>query len=217
MGNRILSPLNRKAQVHYHYLLERVEHRLGGELYCIRVVPRYRSTQLVEGFLWLSSADWTIRRMNLKGRYDLVRFQLSMQMGEEEDTKYLPVLLNLDLNFKFLKNHLEMKYTGWMKYSSVVYRKPGEEWIVKKTNDHNLSNSYTLSCDTSRLVVERDSFNRIRPIPLSAYEDSLYRSADERRLKREADTIKAEPTKLKKNMVFLGQLGGCLGLASYVH
>lgn len=201
MGNRILSPLNRKAQVHYHYLLERVEHRLGGELYCIRVVPRYRSTQLVEGFLWLSSADWTIRRMNLKGRYDLVRFQLSMQMGEEEDTKYLPVLLNLDLNFKFLKNHLEMKYTGWMKYSSVVYRKPGEEWIVKKTNDHNLSNSYTLSCDTSRLVVERDSFNRIRPIPLSAYEDSLYRSADERRLKREADTIKAEPTKLKKNMV----------------
>lgn len=29
MGNRILSPLNRKAQVHYHYLLERVEHRLG--------------------------------------------------------------------------------------------------------------------------------------------------------------------------------------------
>ena len=94
-----------------------------------------------------------------------------------------------------------------MKYSSVVYRKPGEEWIVKKTNDHNLSNSYILSCDTSRLVVERDSFNRIRPIPLSAYEDSLYRSADERRLKREADTIKAEPTKLKKNMVFLGQLG----------
>lgn len=56
-------------------------------------------------------------------------------------------------------------------------------------------------------MVERDSFNRIRPIPLSAYEDSLYRSADERRLKREADTIKAEPTKLKKNMVFLGQLG----------
>ena len=214
MGNRILSPLNRKAQVHYHYLLERVEHRLGGELYCIRVVPRYRSTQLVEGFLWLSSADWTIRRMNLKGRYDLVRFQLSMQMGEEEDTKYLPVLLNLDLNFKFLKNHLEMKYTGWMKYSSVVYRKPGEEWIVKKTNDHNLSNSYTLSCDTSRLVVERDSFNRIRPIPLSAYEDSLYRSADERRLKREADTIKAEPTKLKKNMVFLGQLGDAL-ISSY--
>lgn len=132
MGNRILSPLNRKAQVHYHYLLERVEHRLGGELYCIRVVPRYRSTQLVEGFLWLSSADWTIRRMNLKGRYDLVRFQLSMQMGEEEDTKYLPVLLNLDLNFKFLKNHLEMKYTGWMKYSSVVYRKPGRNGLSRK-------------------------------------------------------------------------------------
>ena len=213
MGNRILSPLNRKAQVHYHYLLERVEH--GWEENCIAFVS-YPVTgarswwKVFCGFI----SDWTIRRMNLKGRYDLVRFQLSMQMGEEEDTKYLPVLLNLDLNFKFLKNHLEMKYTGWMKYSSVVYRKPGEEWIVKKTNDHNLSNSYTLSCDTSRLVVERDSFNRIRPIPLSAYEDSLYRSADERRLKREADTIKAEPTKLKKNMVFLGQLGDAL-ISSY--
>lgn len=214
MGNKLLSPLNEKARVHYRYLLESVEPRLEGELYCIRVLPRYRSTQLVEGVLWLSSSDWTIRRMSLKGRYDLIRFHLDMQMGEEEDTKYLPVLMNLDLNFKFLKNHLEMKYTGWMRYSSVTYRKPGEEWIGKKTDDHNLSNSYTLTCDTSRLVVERDSFNRIRPIPLSSYEDSLYRMADERRRQREADTLKSPPTKFKKNMVFLGQIGDAL-ISSY--
>ena len=93
MGNRILSPLNRKAQVHYHYLLERVELTGWGES-CIAFVSYLviGARSLVEGFLWLSSADWTIRRMNLKGRYDLVRFQLSMQMGEEDDTKYLPVL-----------------------------------------------------------------------------------------------------------------------------
>ena len=214
MGNKLLSPLSEKARVHYRYLLESVEHRLGGEWYCIRVVPRYRSTQLVEGVLWLSSTDWTIRKMSLRGRYDLIHFHLSMQMGEEDETKYLPILMNLDLNFKFLKNHLEMKYTGWMRYSSVVFRQPGEEWIIKKTNEHNLSNSYTLTCDTSRLVVERDSFNRIRPIPLSLEEDSLYLQADERSRQRAADTLMTEPTKFKKNMVFLGQIGDAL-ISSY--
>lgn len=217
MENRLLSPLNSKAKMHYHYVLDSISHQLGGDWYKIKIIPRYHSTQLLEGNVWISSEDWSIRYMNVKGRYDLIEFHLFMQMGNTEETRCLPALFNLDLNFKFLRNHLEMHYTGWMKYKEVEFRKPGEQPVAVRTkkSDYNLSNSYTLTCDTSQLVINRDSFNRIRPIPLSVFEDSLYQEARKRERLRMADTLKAAPdTKLKKNLVYLGQLGDAL-ISSY--
>ena len=114
MNDRIVSPLNRESRVHYRYSLEDVVFQSGGAVYKIRITPRYKSTQLVEGVIWVSSLDWTIRYIDLSGHYDLVEFQLSMQMGDTEETKYLPMVFNLDLHFRFLRNHLEMRYTGWM-------------------------------------------------------------------------------------------------------
>lgn len=217
MENKILSPLNRSAKVHYYYLLDSISPQLGSNLYKIRFIPRYHSTQLLEGFIWISSEDWAIRYVNVSGKYDLIHFHLSMKMGDTEESKYLPILLNLTLNFKFLRNHLTMKYTGWMKYNEIVLRKPGEDLAVfrkQKKEHYNLSQSYTLTCDTSSLISDRDSFNRIRPIPLSASEDSLYWLADERQRQKAADTLDAKPSKRKKNLVYLGQLGDAL-ISSY--
>lgn len=217
MENKILSPLNRSAKVHYYYLLDSISPQLGSNLYKIRFIPRYHSTQLLEGFIWISSEDWAIRYVNVSGKYDLIHFHLSMKMGDTEESKYLPILLNLTLNFKFLRNHLTMKYTGWMKYNEIVLRKPGEDLAVfrkQKKEHYNLSQSYTLTCDTSSLISDRDSFNRIRPIPLSASEDSLYWMADERQRQKAADTLDTKPSKRKKNLVYLGQLGDAL-ISSY--
>ncbi len=217
MGNKVLSPLNEKSSAHYYYLLDSIISKPDDNWYKIQIIPRYHSTQLLEGYLWIASKDWTIRQMDVKGKYGLITFRLLMQMGETSDTKYLPTQLSLNLVFKFLRNHLEMQYTGWMKYKEIELRKPGEYLLRKEEvkKNYNLSESYTLTCDTSGLVSARDSFDRIRPIPLNAYEDSLYRMADERhRQKRAADTLKAGMTKRKKNLVFLGQLGDAL-ISSY--
>ena len=77
-----------------------------------------------------------------------------------------------------------------------------------------MSNSYTLTCDTTRLVQDRDSFARIRPLPLTDWEDSLYLSFDERRRKEQGDTLQRAETKFKKNLVYIGQLGDAL-ISSY--
>lgn len=103
MENKVLSPLNPKAKVHYYYLLDSVSHRLGGDWYKIKIIPRYNSTQLLDGYLWVSSADWSIRYLDVHGKYDLIRFHLFMQMGNTEETRCLPTLLYLDLDFRFLK------------------------------------------------------------------------------------------------------------------
>ena len=86
--------------------------------------------------------------------------------------------------------------------------------LLKKRHKYNLSNSYTLTCDTTRLVQDRDSFARIRPLPLTDWEDSLYLSFDERRRKEQGDTLQRAETKFKKNLVYIGQLGDAL-ISSY--
>ena len=214
MGDRLVSPLNRETRMHYRYLLEDVTWYLGGAVYKIRIEPRYRSTQLLEGAIWVSSDDWTIRHLDLSGHYGLIEFHVDMQMGKTEETRLLPSVINLDLNFKFLRNHLEMNYTGWMNYSEVVFFRPGETVAPRKERSgYDLTGSYTLTCDTSRLISGRDSFARIRPIPLTEREDSLYRMFDRRRQLRAADTLELE-TPRKKNLVFWGQIGDAL-MSSY--
>lgn len=215
MEDKLLSPLNEQSSVHYYYLLDSVDYRKAGEVYKIRVIPRYRSTQLLEGFFWISTKDWTIRYLDFRGKYDLIRFHIAMRMGEAEDTKYLPQLINLDIIFKFLRNNLEMNYTGWLKYDEVIFKKKEEmDLLLRKSRKYNLSNSYTLTCDTTRLVQDRDSFARIRPLPLTDWEDSLYRAFDERRWKERGDTLPKVETKFKKNLVYMGQLGDAL-ISSY--
>lgn len=214
MSDKVLSPLHKSTSIHYDYLLDSIDYRMDGIQYKIRVIPRYESTQLLEGFFWISSNGWTIRYMDLSGKYDLLTYHLTMQMGKTPETKFLPHLLSLDVEFKFVRNHLEMNYTGWLNYTEVSFLKedePGKKSLKK--DRYNLSKSYRLTCDTTRLVQDRDSFSRIRPLPLTDWEDSLYTAFDKRREIQVDDTMKVEP-KYKKNLVYMGQIGDAL-ISSY--
>lgn len=217
MGDKILSPLNKQSKIHYNYYLESISYWLGTKTYKIQIIPRFKSTQLLEGYIWISADDFTIRHLEFKGRYDVIRFQLSMRMGNTEETKYLPQLINLDVNFKFLLNHLEMKYTGWLTYKDVKFRSEEDitpKYLYKDKSKYNLTKSYTLTCDTACLIQNRDSFNRIRPIPLNEWEDSLYLAFDQRHQIQVQDTLKKEETKFQRNLTYIGQLGDAL-ISSY--
>lgn len=88
----------------------------------------------------------------------------------------------------------------------------GTEWLdLQKTRSHNLSNSYTLTCDTTQLVLDIDSFNRIRPIPLDGDEEQLYKKRKERVLFQAAmDTIqKAMPVTRRERIWSSGAVGRC--------
>lgn len=213
MENKILSPLNKDLSMHYRYLLDSVlVDTSGKEIYKVQVIPRYKSTQLMSGAFWISSSDWTIRSVDLRGRYDLTRFRISMAMGEDEDTKFLPRRINLDVVFSFARNKLEMQYTGVIKYDSVRYKDVGEDKPQLKKN-YDLSRSYTLTSDTTRMIEVCDSFERMRPFPLSRAEDSLYVSFRNRKEAMRPDTLRRE-TKFRKSMVMLGQIGDAL-ISSY--
>ena len=63
MTNKLLSPLDRKNGSFYTYLLDAIEGPSDSLRYKILIIPKFRSTQLVEGFMWVKDHDYTIENI----------------------------------------------------------------------------------------------------------------------------------------------------------
>lgn len=217
MGGSILSPLHEHSKIHYNYSVDTIASINGSRFYKVLVKPKFRSTKLIDGYLWLSVDDWSVTEFEFSGVYGLLTFKVKMNMGNTPDTKFLPCYLDFDADFKFLGNNMHMSYAGWIDYTEVKLVKDGEIINVKdKKEKYNLSNSYTLTCDTSKLITDLDSFSKLRPFPLTEYEDSLY---NDRLVRIERNKIYEKQDSLyrlkeKKSLVFWGQLGDAL-ISSY--
>jgi hypothetical protein len=162
----------------------------------------------------VSDEVWTIREVYFEGKFDLIEFKLRNIMGEKGDEEFLPVRLNLDINFKFMGNHLEMKADAWVKYNNVLFYKGGERRKSQKKHSHDLTEFYELTNDSTQAISGPDEFAKLRPIPLTFDEEALYIFHKARTGK--IDWIideKTEPEK-SKAAVFWGELGDVL-VSSY--
>ena len=176
MSDKLLSPLDKKASRYYTYLLDSVAGPNDCQKYKILIIPKFKGTQLVSGYMWVSDQVWTIRQLYIEGVYDVINFKVNIIMGEEGDEEFLPVRFDLNLIFKFLGNHLEMNCNAWMKYHEIHYYNQGEaRRKSSKKHHHDLTESYQLTCDSAQLITDKDKFKELRPLPLSVDEDSLYK------------------------------------------
>lgn len=210
MSDKLLSPLDKRSAKHYTYLLDSVAGPADCQRYKILIIPKFRGTQLVSGYIWVSDQVWTIRELYIEGIYDVIRFKVRVRMGEEGDVEFLPVQFDMNLVFKFMGNHLETDYSAWMKYNEIKLYEGTARRKSQKKHHHDLTESYRLTCDSAQLITDRKKFGELRPIPLSDMEDSLYRSYDMRR-----DTLLHAPKKKKnEKLEFWGELGDML-ISSY--
>ena len=210
MSDKLLSPLDKKSSRYYHYLLDSIAGPPDCQRYKILIIPKFRGTQLVSGYMWVSDQIWTIRELYIEGVYDVIRFKVRVKMGEEGDVEFLPVQFDLILVFKFIGNHLEMDMGAWLKYNEIKFYEGAARRKSQKKHRHDLTESYKLTCDSEQLITDKEKFNELRPIPLSALEDSLYRSYALRQ-----DTLLRVPKKKKnEHLEFWGELGDML-ISSY--
>ena len=214
MTDKLLSPLDEKASKYYIYLLDSIVEDQGFQKYKISIIPKFKSTQLVNGYIWVSDEVWTIREVYFEGKFDLIEFKLRNIMGEEGDEEFLPVRLNLDINFKFMGNHLEMKADAWVKYNNISFYKGGERRKSQKKHSHDLTEFYKLTNDSTQTISDPEEFAKLRPIPLTLDEDALYVLHKVRSGKSDW-IIKSEPEPEKnKTAEFWGELGDVL-VSSY--
>ena len=214
MSDRLLSPLDKECSRYYTYLLDSIAEAEDGKMYKIRVVPKFRGTQLVNGYVWVSDEVWSIREVYFEGKFDVIEFKLRNIMGEEGDEEFLPVKLNLDIRFKFMGNDLEMNADALVDYKEVCFHAGGPRRKSQKKHSHDLTEFYQLTCDSSQVITDKKTFDSMRPVPLSSDERALYQR---QLLKKASDWLVYTPKDEggeKKTGEFWGQVGDML-ISSY--
>lgn len=214
LEDKILSPFSSYYRVHYRYDVDSLyassEHPA---VYRIRVRPKHKGPQLVSGEFLIDSETFLVQRMRLMGKYNMIGFDLVADMGTSERTRLLPVNFRLNLHFNFLFNKLEMQYRGTLKYDKIRFS--SQSAMEPKAVQYNLTPSYSLSSDTTKILDRADFFNRYRPIPLTEVQEQIYADArnDEQMQVINPDSLLALQEK-HKSRVFWGQVGDVL-LNSY--
>ena len=211
MSDKLLSPLDKESSKYYHYLLDTITGAPDHILYKISFVPKYKATQLVNGYVWVSDQIWSIREIYMEGEYDMIQFKMRRVMGEYDEEEFLPVHFDLNLIFKFMGNHLEMNNCGKLKYKRISMNKGTFRRKSEKEHHHDLTEFYKLVCDSTQLVTDRELFAQMRPYPLLPEEDSLYINDE---LRRDTIEYQKERNRKKKSAVFWGQIGDML-ISSY--
>ena len=215
MSDKLLSPLDEESSKYYTYLLDSVVGNNDSLTYKILFIPKFKGTQLVSGYVWVSDQIWTIREVYFEGKFDMVEFKLRNIMGEEGNEEFLPVKLNLNVVFKFMGNHLEMNAGAWVKYNKVEFYKGGKRRESQKKHQHDLTEFYQLTCDSTQMITDREKFNQLRPIPLSQDEYELYQIQMEKKDQSNGSVEEQKvENKKKQSSEFWGQFGDIL-IGSY--
>lgn len=132
MSDKLLSPLDKECSQYYTYLLDSIVDEKDIRRYKISILPKFRSTQLVKGYIWVNDEVWTIHEVQFDGKFDMIEFRLNNIMGKDGDEEFLPVKLNLRLFFNFMGNLLEMNANAWVKYNMVNFIKVEKDANHKK-------------------------------------------------------------------------------------
>ena len=198
--DRFLSPLGKNGHKYYKYHIDSI-YCTGDDLhYRVRFRPKSKSDRLVGGFMVVTSDVWSIREIRFSGRYELVTLENHLQMGAVgDDDEFLPVRFDMNAIFGFLGNVLDGRYSASLRYKDIKLNE-GDKWIKRKKK-YDLTESYTLTCDTNAFNNSRVNIDTLRHFDLQSKELNLYN-----RYLSTLDTI-PKVKKQKNSRVFWGNVG----------
>ncbi len=197
MNDNLLSPLDKRNSRHYKYALDSVYSENNIKRFKISFTPKFRNTQLVNGYLIVSDSVWTIREAYFEGVYDLINFKLRSIMGEEgSDKELLPVYITMDGDFRFIGNHISLNCGTWIKYDSIKFLKESTKYPSIKKHRHDLSKYYQLTCDTTSVINDLKTMSKKRHVQLNIKEDSIYKA----HFKNNNEVIKITNANISKNV-----------------
>lgn len=161
----ILSPFNSVNRRYYRYYIK----SLTEDYAYISFRPRINNTQLIRGSAVVHKETGRIKKVSVRGEYDLINFNINADMGDSTRTNpLLPLLCETEAIFKFTGNNIKAKF-------SIALDCP------------------TTIPDTLSNMQNMELMNSIRPYPLSNIEKDVYRADVE--AKTHSDTISDKSVK----------------------
>lgn len=196
---RLLSPLAKNGQKFYKYRIDSVMGDPNNLDYRIRFIPKTKSDQLVGGYMIVSSNVWSVREIRFSGRSEMITFTCWIKMGDVgKKNEFLPVRYEVEALFKFLGNKVGGNYTASLDYKSIELKE--KKARKKEKKKYNLTESFSLQCDTNAYKTDASTFAIMRPIPLKESEKKLYQDYV---LRRDTTSVQ-KPT---KSQTFWGTMG----------
>ncbi len=206
--DKLLSPLASNAPKYYTYKIDSVFKDIGGSQYKIRIIPKYQSYQLMDGYMIVSDQQWTVRELYLEGQSEYLKFNVKIWMGSNGSEAFLPVRYKTDIFFKLLGNAIDLNYMANLKYNDIKM----SELKTPQNNKtkYDLSESYSLTYSGDSCITDSTHFAKLRPLPLSDADKLLY---SDYAMNRQS-TYFVKKMYQMNNRAFWGQAGDLL-LSSY--
>lgn len=200
VNDRLLSPFFKGNQKYYVYQLDSV----AGTRRFYSFRPRYYNTQLLSGSFVLEMRRMYVAEVSFSGKYEFLKFDMKIQMGEKGYAVFLPSRYDMHFLFNFAGNKMEGHYVTAQQYSKIEL---AYEPVRRRKHRHDLTDRYALSVDTTRFMVDSVLIAAYRFFPLKPEEQHLYEEHAQHRDSLEHQVVKRDKGKGK---VFWGKFGDAL-------
>ena len=136
--NQVISPLSSQALKHYNFTYEGFITSGKTDIFKIKVEPKRKSDELVEGYIYIVDKLWCIYSLDFNSQLEFFRYRIKQQFQNLGDENWLPVSHFIEGNFSMLGLRGNFYYGASLKYNSV--------------ESNNFSNPFTKEADTADSV-----------------------------------------------------------------
>lgn len=161
----VLSPFHRSNKRFYKY---RIKDLTSSEIY-ISFRPRINNTQLIRGSAIVDLLTGRIKRLYLRGEYDMIKFEINTDMGSSNrKNPLLPISCDTKATFKFLGNNIKASFAVSLDCATTL--------------PDSISN-----------ISDIEFMDSIRPYPLTKFENEVYSNNEKE--KQASDSVKNKKAK----------------------
>ena len=115
----IISPLSPNAMRHYNFRYEGFFDDGKYTVNKIKVIPKRKSQQLLDGYIYIVEQLWNIHSVDLTAETFFGTIKMKQQYREIKDRAWLPISHIFDLELGMMGIKADVDYTGAVKYLSV--------------------------------------------------------------------------------------------------
>lgn len=117
--DEIILPLAPYAFNHYLFKYEGYAFQDNRALVKVKVIPKRKSRQLVEGYMYIAEDYWNLHEIDFTVQSLAGPFRIKQTFGEVERNAWLPISQYFDIDANFLGNVGRIQYVTAIKYLNV--------------------------------------------------------------------------------------------------
>ena len=133
--NEVISPLSSLALRHYNFQYEGYITAGNFDVFKIKVTPKRKSDELVEGYIYIVDKLWCIYSLDFSSSFEFFNYRIKQQFENIGNDNWLPVSHNIDGNLSALGLKGQFYYGASLKYENIEDNTPGEITASLDTSD----------------------------------------------------------------------------------